>query len=478
MKKNLLKTLLLTTVSLATAHSAMAENVIINNAEDLAAFAARVNAGEVTLDATLNADITATAYTVIGTAANQYAGTFDGDGHTITLSLEGWDTTGAFGKVNGATIKNLTIAGTIAAAFDNGCIVAVAAGGDILIENCVNKASMTATNNGEKHAGIVGRANGCTSLTIKDCVNEGTITGGNYAAGILGLADVNSPITITGCVNKGTITGKQKCAGIQGEQYNGSTTITNCVNEGTLNAVKNSGGILGGANTTTTITDCWNKADITSSGDDAGGILGAAYGECVFTIERCINEGNVRANGEAGGLLGANWNVNATFNMTDCGSCGTITSGWVSGSIAGYCSDLGTFNITNCAGFTNSNTIGSPGNSVKNVTNLLNPGWGNCATTVDAETVTSGEMAYTLDGGRGVWGQIIGTDEHPVFVNAEKTNIVYLLEDGTYSNDNPTTAIKSILKFTDNNTYNLRGQRVDGAVKGLFIQNGKKYFIK
>lgn len=60
--------------------------VEIGTAAELVAFAARVNAGETTLDAKLTADIdmTGVSWTPIGSDSTQYEGVFVGNGHTIS----------------------------------------------------------------------------------------------------------------------------------------------------------------------------------------------------------------------------------------------------------------------------------------------------------------------------------------------------------------------------------------------------------
>ena len=61
----------------------------IGSVEDFVAFAQAVIAGETTIDAVLTADIDLSEYTspvAVGTSGNLFAGTFDGDGHTITYN--------------------------------------------------------------------------------------------------------------------------------------------------------------------------------------------------------------------------------------------------------------------------------------------------------------------------------------------------------------------------------------------------------
>ena len=103
-----------------TALAAEEEIVSISTAEELAAFRDRVNSGENTLDVVLTADIELSGdWTPFnpndGYVASAYAGTFDGNGHTISgLSVNATAANqGLFGVINGATIKNLKIEGHV-----------------------------------------------------------------------------------------------------------------------------------------------------------------------------------------------------------------------------------------------------------------------------------------------------------------------------------------------------------------------------
>ena len=62
----------------------------------------------------LTTDIPTAVTTMAGTENNPFCGTFDGDGHTITLSLSGsGQGTALFYLIEGATLKNLKVQGTV-----------------------------------------------------------------------------------------------------------------------------------------------------------------------------------------------------------------------------------------------------------------------------------------------------------------------------------------------------------------------------
>lgn len=89
----------------------------IGTADDLIAFASKVNDGETTAKAVLTADINMTDkfYTPIGNTSNVYEGTFDGQGYRIShLTINTNDSyQGLFGVVtDGVYIKNIFVDNT------------------------------------------------------------------------------------------------------------------------------------------------------------------------------------------------------------------------------------------------------------------------------------------------------------------------------------------------------------------------------
>ena len=184
--------------------------------------------------------------------ASDFAGHFDGDGHTITLAIENDTTYTALFKnlIAGAVVENLTTAGSVTVSGNRsyaGCIVGKATGaadGDpVLIKNCLNKASM----NGYKAVG--GIAGWCmTNVTIEGCVNTGAITGANnQVGGIVGNLSTGVG-NITNCYNTGAVTGFNQAGGIIGLPTKSSAydTLTNCYDTGicTLTSTNTSVGSL------------------------------------------------------------------------------------------------------------------------------------------------------------------------------------------------------------------------------------------
>ena len=206
----------------------------ISNRDEWTNFAYNVNSGNnfsgkyVRLDADIA--ITNMCGTVSGyTPEHAFSGTFLGDGHTITAALadDGNQGLAPFRYINGATIKDLKVAGTIASS--------------------------------QYHtSGLVGFANGTN--TIEDCLVTATLNiTSNYAGGIIGHG-LNSNTTIRGCAFAGTINGvdveRENIGGIWGWSSSGTPTLLNCLENGTYTNIA-SMHPMGLQGATGTITNCY-----------------------------------------------------------------------------------------------------------------------------------------------------------------------------------------------------------------------------
>ena len=175
--------------------------------------------------------------------ADAFAGTFDGQGHKITglNVVSGTNGAGLFGTVNGGTIKNLVVEGSVdVTSIYTGGIVGKTQG-NVTIENCSYSGTVTSSSTNSKAGagGIVGRINSGT-VTINRCKNSADITGKN-AGGITGYGSAKGS-TITDCYNAGTISSGSNAGGIAGQMHNG-TSYTNCYNKGTISGSANIGAI-------------------------------------------------------------------------------------------------------------------------------------------------------------------------------------------------------------------------------------------
>lgn len=170
-------------------------------------------------------------FTPIGINSS-FKGTFDGNGHKISnLYVERADKAGLFASIFGASIKNLTVEGTVVGSSSNGTDIGV--GGivgfstsQILIENCVSNVNVSSSC--ENTGGICGNVNGVDSV-IRNCVNIGNIeSDSDKTGGISG-----NPGIVYNCANFGAVSGKSNVAGIAG---NTEKDVSLCYNAGAISA--------------------------------------------------------------------------------------------------------------------------------------------------------------------------------------------------------------------------------------------------
>ena len=150
---------------------------------------------------TADIDVTTMAGVVSGNQQQKpFSGIFDGGGHTITATISDIvdnQGTALFKYINGATIKNLTVAGSVNGGLHAAAIVGFSKGTGNSIENC----KATATVNGASHiGGILGH--GLDShIDITKCIFSGKLIGGSVEKGaIYGWGDTGGVATVNNCL--------------------------------------------------------------------------------------------------------------------------------------------------------------------------------------------------------------------------------------------------------------------------------------
>lgn len=207
----------------------------------------------------LTADIIVTA----PYAKDYFTGTFDGNGHTVTLDITASTANvGLFSKLaGGAVVKNVITAGSVTTTGKK-CVAGIAgyATDNVKIENCKNTASITGNKN---VGGILGEAYNneeSISVGIKNCANEGAVNGtGSAVGGIVGKMEGQN--SIIDCYNRGNITGFNNYAGIVGQSTGALVaTIKNCYSVGAVTAYgasTNAGYALIGGGKNYALTNCY-----------------------------------------------------------------------------------------------------------------------------------------------------------------------------------------------------------------------------
>lgn len=238
----------------------------------------------------LTADITVTA-----PYANDFAdfsGTFDGNGHTVTLDITASTANvGLFSKLaGGAVVKNVITAGSISGKVNN-------VGGI---------------------AGVADTELG--AITISNCKNEAAIKGNKVVGGILGgCTEDDYALTISACANEGNISGTRNIGGICGTLEN-AHFIKNCYNSGAVTG-STIGGILGrGARGYSSTTDtpilenCYNVGNIVYSGTNGSAIVGTGYAKKPVEVKNCYA---LEGSAQAFVVSGVNADSNSDFKTAD-----------------------------------------------------------------------------------------------------------------------------------------------------------------
>lgn len=212
----------------------------------------------------LTADITVTA--PYANEFTDFSGTFDGNGHTVTLDITASTANvGLFSKLaGGAVVKNVITAGSVTA---------------------------TGKNNVGGIAGVADTELG--AITISNCKNEAAIKGNKVVGGILGgCTEDDHALTISACANEGNISGTRNIGGICGTLEN-AHFIKNCYNSGEVTG-STIGGILGrGARGYSSTTDtpilenCYNVGNIVYSGTNGSAIVGTGYAKKPVQVKNC-----------------------------------------------------------------------------------------------------------------------------------------------------------------------------------------------
>ena len=186
----------------------VAESYEIATKADWQAFCNRVNDGQTAINAKLMNDVDLSEkITMAGTIRN-YNGTFDGQGHTLTLNWNSQSGEVALFKfVNNATIKNLRVNGKIKSDGRTLSALVCNAVGNVTLSGCVSEVDITSNYHGVcELAGMIAYVNDRAEVAITDCVVKGAFN--SMAADKKGMAGFvylqTGYCTLTNCLYAGT----------------------------------------------------------------------------------------------------------------------------------------------------------------------------------------------------------------------------------------------------------------------------------
>ena len=239
-----------------------------------------VNSGVLKADGSIADNVSSfRSWTPIGNYDNNYTGTFDGQGYTVS-GLYFKDTSkeevGLFGHLgSGGKISNV---GVLDSYFEFRMM-----GGGIC---------------------------GCNYGEINNCSNGGTVIG-NTGSGAGGVCGMNYG-TIKDCKNTGSVSGSvDDTGGVCGVIYSG--TIENCLNEGAVSGTTNPNNFFGGVcgENSGTIKNCYNTGNVSVNNVTC---IGGVCGENSGTVTSCFNTGLIGTGSFIGGICGKNGVNSSTTN--------------------------------------------------------------------------------------------------------------------------------------------------------------------
>ena len=174
-------------------------------------------------DVDLGADQSVIGSTDSSASSPAFSGIFDGQGHTLTVAYTdlGSETVhGPFAKINGATIKNLHVKGTLTTSGFHPTSVVADSWGTSTLQQVWGEVDIVSTRTGNlEAAGLVGCMK-AGQLTITDCMFTGTVNGaGSYNGCFIGFID-SGTATVTNCLSTGEFTYSGGDTGFRGSYTN------------------------------------------------------------------------------------------------------------------------------------------------------------------------------------------------------------------------------------------------------------------
>ena len=178
-------------------------DLLISSEAEWNTFAQNVNDGTSYEGKTvmLGADINVNTM-VVGT----FKGTFDGNGHTINVNISGGaDGLALFYIIDGATIQNVKVTGTITSSLHRPATFVALVYGSSIIRNCWSSVDIVSTleNDWVDGGAFVARVSTDATLTMTDCAftgsvtyNENTFSGGS----MVGYTQTGAIANLTNCL--------------------------------------------------------------------------------------------------------------------------------------------------------------------------------------------------------------------------------------------------------------------------------------
>jgi len=295
---------------------------------------------------------------------NDFSGTFDGDGKTISglYISDASGNAGLFGKITDGEIKRVGVTnvsitasirmeygvGSIAGELSNSNITDCFSSGTInsstknddfyryprsytgglvgkIINGKVTSSYSVTTIKGSFGAQVGGVAGYASDVEITNSYSTGTLSGNGSVGGLLGYIErpaVTCNVSITNSYSTGAISGKNGVGGVVGTGSYCNITITNSYSTGAISGENGVGGVAGYADE---ITNSYSTGTI-SGRDNVGGIAGTCK-----NVTNSYSIGSVSGKNSVGGVVGY-----ATGEVNNNYSTATISGENNVGGIVGY----------------------------------------------------------------------------------------------------------------------------------------------
>ncbi|MGV8893401.1 MAG: GLUG motif-containing protein [Burkholderiaceae bacterium] len=263
-------------------------------------------------------------FTPVGNYNNQFSGTFDGLGHTVsnlTISSPG-DYVGLFGSVaTGATVRNVGLIGASVSGnssvgglvgYNNGTISNSYATGSV-VSGTSNVGGLVGVHN----IGTVSNSYATGSVIGTD--NVGGLVGSNFNYGSISNSYATSSVSDTG-------TGTGTVGGLVGHNFG---TVNNSYATGAVSGSSYVGGLVGYNTGSGSISNSYATGAVWGR-INAGGLVGVNYGS--GSISNSYATGAVSGGYRVGGLVGYNSNSISNSYATGAVSGSSINAGGLVGA--------------------------------------------------------------------------------------------------------------------------------------------------
>lgn len=278
---------------------------IIQNCNDLRQLYLGVSAytHDLTYELANDIDCNGVSMGTIGFGGTEsFTGTFDGNGHTIsnlTLGSSDVSSVGLFYGLEGATVKDVTLAHVSVTGTSDLGTLAVTSDGAAIENVHVTSGSVTGVRAAFPYYSIGGLVGNSSDTTYTDVTTNVTVTSDHSDVG--GLIGYSEDDDILRAAAYGDVSGEQSVGGLIGTVY-GSTAFWVHAKGNVVGDDMSVGGLIGSMEDAT-VASAYARGSVSGS-DNVGGLIGVMYNN--FSVSYSYSTGHVTVvpDGDAGGLIG------------------------------------------------------------------------------------------------------------------------------------------------------------------------------